>query len=349
MSLMIKENGCPFGTHRVLEPEGCLPQPAQKLNNNFDRIWDNEILIKAGTLNIDSASFTQIAKSVNRDPEKISETVMRIVESRGKMQNPVTGSGGVLLGTVEAVGPKLEGRVKPGDRIVTLVSLSLTPLHLEKIKNIKMNMDQMEVEGRAVLFENSIFSVLPDDIPEPLACAALDVCGAPAQTERLVNKGDTVVVVGAAGKSGMLCCYQAKKQAGEEGKVYGIGPADERFHELEKLGFCDQMFDLSALDAISCYRAIREVTGGKMADLVINCVNIESTEMACILMCKKRGKVYFFNMATSFARAALGAEGVGMDIDMLVGKGYVEGHDELTLNILRESKEIRSLYEKWYA
>jgi L-erythro-3,5-diaminohexanoate dehydrogenase len=53
-------------------------------------------------------------------------------------------------------------------------------------------------------------------------------------------------------------------------------------------------------------------------------------------------------MATSFTRAALGAEGVGKDVTMIIGNGYTKGHAELSLNILRESKEIRKLFEEKY-
>ena len=54
---IIKQGGNPFGSHRVIEPEGGLPQPARKLDNGMDVLYDNEILVDVDTLNIDSASF----------------------------------------------------------------------------------------------------------------------------------------------------------------------------------------------------------------------------------------------------------------------------------------------------
>ena len=55
----------------------------------------------------------------------------------GKQQNPLNGSGGMLLGTVKEIGPKLKDRdLKVGDRIATLVSLSLTPLKVDEIISI---------------------------------------------------------------------------------------------------------------------------------------------------------------------------------------------------------------------
>lgn len=85
---MIK--GCKYGTHRVIEPKGVLPQPALKIDNNME-IYSNEILIDVIALNVDSASFTQIEEEAGHDVEKIKAKIKEIVGERGKMQNPVTG------------------------------------------------------------------------------------------------------------------------------------------------------------------------------------------------------------------------------------------------------------------
>ena len=60
----MKTGGCRYGTHRVLEPKGVLPQPARVLDNDMSEIWDNELLINVTRLNIDSASFHQIKKKL---------------------------------------------------------------------------------------------------------------------------------------------------------------------------------------------------------------------------------------------------------------------------------------------
>ena len=124
--------GSPYGTHRVLEPSGVLPQPAWKLDNTMD-LYDNEILIDVSALNIDSASFTQIKSATGGDEAAVAAMVKDIVAQRGKHHNPVTGSGGMLIGTVAEIGPALAGKIdlKVGDKIATLVSLSLTPLRIE--------------------------------------------------------------------------------------------------------------------------------------------------------------------------------------------------------------------------
>ena len=227
---------CKYGTHRVLEPIGVLPQPAKKLNNDFSTLYDNEILVDVTALNIDSASFTQISEACGGDEAKIGEMILDIVNERGKMQNPVTGSGGMFIGTVHTVGAALKDcDLKPGDKIASLVSLSLTPLRIDKIVKIIKAIDRVEIVGQAVLFESGLYAKLPDDMEENLVLAALDVAGAPAQTAKLVKPGDSVLVIGANGKSGMLVSYEAKKRVGPNGNVVGAVIIDEPAHLLQDL------------------------------------------------------------------------------------------------------------------
>ncbi|MFA5642094.1 MAG: L-erythro-3,5-diaminohexanoate dehydrogenase, partial [Bacteroidales bacterium] len=340
------KKGNKYGIHRVIEPKGVLPQPANKIDNNMDEIFDNEILIDVQTLNVDSASFTQIEEQAGGDKEKIAQIMLDIVAKQGKHRNPVTGSGGMLLGTVEKIGDALIGKtdLKVGDKIATLVSLSLTPLRIDKVKDIRPDIDQVDIDGKAILFESGIYAKIPNDMPENLALSALDVAGAPAQTAKLVKPGDTVLIIGAGGKSGMLCSYEAKKRAGVTGKVIGMCHSERSTNRLKDLDLCDHVFGADATQPVAILEKIEELTNGEMCDVVINNVNITDTEMTSILSTKDNGMVYFFSMATSFTKAALGAEGVGKDVNMIVGNGYTKGHAEITLQILRESEKIRKVF-----
>ena len=93
---------------------------------------------------------------------------------------------------------------------------------------------------------------------------------------------------------------------------------------------------------------VEEATNGEMADIVINNVNIPDTEMASILAAKDNAMIYFFSMATSFTKAALGAEGVGKDIEMIIGNGYTKDHAEISLELLRENDTLREIFTKLY-
>ncbi len=340
---------CPFGTHRVMEPQGSLPQGARRLDNRME-IKPNEILIDVETLNIDSASFTQIRNEAGDDQGQIAEIMMNIVKERGKHHNPVTGSGGMFIGTVKFIGIDLEKKrnLKVGDRIASLVSLTLTPLVIEGIKGIDLDTAQVDIDGQAILFESGIYAVLPEDLPQKLALAALDVAGAPAQTAKLVRPGDTVLVVGAGGKSGSLCLHEAKKRAGISGKVIAMDYGENAVQRIKALELADVVLDVDATQPIACLKALQESCGGLLADLTINCVNIPQTEMTSILCTRDGGTVYFFSMATSFTAAALGAEGVGKDVTMLIGNGYTKSHADITLQVLRENPKLRQLFQDIY-
>jgi len=335
-----------LGTHRSLEPVGSLPQPAWKLDNS-PRAYDNELLIRVETLNIDAASFTQMEQAAGGDTAEVARLIEETVAKRGKMHNPVTGSGGVLIGEVLEVGPAHPdfGRTRPGDRVVTLVSLSLTPLYLEQVLKVNDATDQVDVRGTAVLFASGIYAVLPPDIPERLALAVLDVAGAPAQTARLVRPGDTVFVIGAGGKSGMLCMYEARRRAGVTGRVIGLGHSEASCARAKESGFADQVLQGSAQRPLEVMEMVSGATGGRLADVTINCVNVPGTEMASIVATREGGTIYFFSMATSFTAAALGAEGIGRDVNMIVGNGYAKGHAAVALNCLRESAVLRRVFE----
>lgn len=338
-----------FGIWRVIQPVGSLPQQAEIIDPSLP-IAEDELLIEVECLNIDSASFHQISEVNGGDLAEIEKHILNLVDRRGKHHNPVTGSGGMLIGTVTHVGPKFpiaEKPVKVGNRIATLVSLSLTPLSIRKIKAIHPKIDRIDIEGHAVLFASGLFARIPSDIPDKVALAVLDVAGAPAQTRTLVKPQDTVVVVGGGGKSGVLCLYEAKKKAGV--KTIAVDYSPTAIAHLNQLSFVDHVIQADARNSLEVYEKVKAVTDGKLADIVINVANIPDTEMSCILSARQKGIVYFFSMATSFTRAALGAEGVGADVDLRIGNGYTEGHADLSLNLLRESPELRRLFQETYA
>lgn len=342
------KKGCKYGTHRVLEPKGVLPQAAFKIDNNMD-IYSNEILIEVLALNIDSASFTQLENETCGDIEKIRTRILQIVNERGKMQNPVTGSGGMLIGTIAAIGDDLKDRdLKVGDKIASLVSLSLTPLKIQEITNIKPEIDRVEVKAQAILFESGIYAKLPQDLPENLALAALDVAGAPAQVAKLVKPGQSVLILGASGKSGMLCCYEAMKRVGPTGNVIGLVRDEKKADRLMEMGLCHKVIVGNAQSPIEVLNKTLQANKGMEVDVSINCVNVRNTEMSSILPVRDKGTVYFFSMATSFTKAALGAEGVGKDVTMIIGNGFTKDHAEITIFELRENPLLKKVFEEMY-
>jgi L-erythro-3,5-diaminohexanoate dehydrogenase len=225
-----------------------------------------------------------------------------------------------------------------------LVSLTLTPLKLARVKRVLMDADQVEVEGHAILFESGIGARLDGSLPDRLALAVLDVCGAPAQMARLVRPGMTVAVLG-TGKSGMLCLAQAQRSLENTGRILALDSQADGPHAAVRMGYAHHALVVDAKDALAVHEAVAEATGGALCDLVVNTVNVAGTEMATVLSARQGGRAYFFNMATSFQAVALGAEGLARDVECLVGVGYVPGHAEWALRLVRDEEPLRAFLE----
>jgi L-erythro-3,5-diaminohexanoate dehydrogenase len=339
--------GSPVGLHRVLEPAGVLPQAAKKLDASPE-LWPDEIRISVERLNLDAASYRQLAEAHHHDGEAVKQAVLGIIAERGKMQNPVTGSGGMLVGVVDEVGPESPLGVQEGDRVATLVSLTLTPLRItDGLKNWDGRSEQVPAEGHAILFARSIVAKLPDDLKPELSLAVMDVCGAPALTARVVaqyvDKGTkpVVSVIGGAGKSGSLSLAAARRAGAA--KTIGIVPVEAEKTRLEAAGIADQVALADARDPVALAQAV-EAAGGP-ADITVVCVDVPGCEHGAVLSTAAGGTVIFFSMATSFSAAALGAEGLAADVTMLVGNGYVPGHAEYAMELLRSERGVRELFE----
>ena len=337
---MTKGTGSPIGLHRVVEPAGVLPQAAWRLDPSPE-LYDDETRIRVSRLNLDAASYRQLHEAYGGDGPAIRAEVARIVAERGKMHNPVTGSGGMLVGTVEEVGPTSPLGLVPGQRVATLVSLTLTPLALaDGLADWDGAGEQVPAEGHAILFGRSIAAVLPDDLAVELALAVFDVCGAPALTARVAGRypHPRVAVLGAAGKSGCLS-LAAARHAGA-GSLVGVVRDEAEAALLRSAVLADEVVVADARDPVGLAAAV-----GVPADVTVVCVDVPGCEGAAVLATAAGGTVVFFSMATSFPAAALGAEGLAADVDLVIGNGYTPGHADLALALFRAESGVRQVFE----
>ena len=350
-----------LGLHRVIDPPGVLPQAAWRLDPS-PAIARDEVRVRVDRLNLDAASYRQIRETYAGDPDKIRAAVLEIIAARGKMQNPVTGSGGMLTGTVEEVGPDSPLGLRPGQRIATLVSLTLTPLSVsDALYRWDAQSEQVPCEGHAILFGRSIAAVLPDDLPIPLSLAVMDVCGAPALTQRVVTarqttdvrnaSGPVTLIIGAAGKSGSLSAAAARQSGAS--KIIGVVPTEAEANLLRDVVGAGRETTEPLVDEIVIADARNPVdlstrvqAAGGPADVTVVCVDVAGCEGGAILSTAQGGTVIFVSMATSFSAAALGAEGVAADVTMLIGNGYAPGHAELALDLIRSTPSVRALFER---
>jgi L-erythro-3,5-diaminohexanoate dehydrogenase len=369
-----------LGLHRVADSgerlAGVLPQAAWRLDPD-PRTGPDEVRIRVDRLNLDAASYRQLSDASDGDGDAIRAAVREIIASRGKMHNPVTGSGGMLTGIVEETGSESPLGLKSGDRVATLVSLTLTPLEVyDGLARWDGRSEQVPCDGHAILFARSIAAVLPSDLPVPLALSVLDVCGAPALTRRVVaglgedfrrqscgtpaeispappsspgGAGPVVAILGAAGKSGSLSAAAAR-EAGAA-RIIGVVPTEAEAELLRlarpadpAIPLVDDIVVADAREPVLLAEMITARSGG--ADVTVVCVDVPGCEGGAILSTRQGGTVIFFSMATSFSAAALGAEGAAADVTMLVGNGYVPGHADYALGLIRTNQAVRALFNR---
>jgi L-erythro-3,5-diaminohexanoate dehydrogenase len=304
---------------------------------------DDEFAVDVDYLNIDSASWHQLRLDTQGDASAMADKITAIVTERGKMQNPVTGSGGMLVGRVSELGAHRR-EPKVGERIASLVSLTLTPLVLEEIIDLDPSSEKVKVKGRAIFFGSSIYAAVPPDLPDRVVLAVLDVCGAPAWMARLARPGMRIAVIGAGGKSGMLSCAQAVTSVGPEGRVLGLCWPEDSVVNAKEAGA--EAIAVDGTDAIGVAKAVTDALEGESADLVFVCANVPGCEGGAILACSDQGRVVFFSMATSFTSSALTAEGAGKSCEMMIGNGYVPGHAELALNLVRAHPPLLEAFSR---
>jgi L-erythro-3,5-diaminohexanoate dehydrogenase len=238
-----------------------------------------------------------------------------------------------------------------------LVSLTLTPLVIEdELEKWDGRSEQVPADGYAILFGRSIAARIPDDLAPELSLSVMDVCGAPALTARVVRQyverggvvatgsaaPPTVVVIGGAGKSGSLS-LAAARDAGA-GRTIGVVPHAAEAELLTGAGLADEVVVVDARDPVALSEAVS--AAGGPADVTVVCVDVPGCEGGAILSTRDGGTVVFFSMATSFSAAALGAEGLAADVTMLVGNGYVPGHADYALSLLRAHDGVRGLFER---
>ena len=320
-------------------PAGALPQAAVQLDAELP-LQPNEVELDVDMLAVDSTSFRQLVESSDRNPQEVAAAILEIVAQRGKLQNPVTGSGGILAGTVSAVGLEYRDPPPVGARVISLASLTLTPLRLSHVGAVDPARPHVPVRGTAYLPWTAPLAPYPDGLSLDAALAALDVCNAASQTRSLIAPGTRTMLVLGGGHGGLLA-LAAGRDCLADGSRLVLIDANERICErARELGLCDLALSLDLRDAVGALTGL-EQAGIPRADLTVVVVNASDCEAASLLLTSSDGTILFFSMATSFTKAALGSEGMASTARMLIGSGYIADRGEYALELLRRDERLQ--------
>lgn len=329
-----------LGVHRSLKPPGALAHIAARLDattpaNEYEAELDVRMLV------VDATSFKVIRERSSGDPQRMAGTIAQIVYERGKLQNPWTGSGGVLMGCVARVGERRDD-LTAGELVVPLASLIAVPLTLDAVGPVDPGDHQVPVRGRAIVTGAMLCAPMPSDLTETVALNALDVYPVASYVRDLAAPGGHVLVLG-SGHAGLLAVLASRAAVGPAGTVTTVDVSEAA---LGRAAALDPGVNAIAGDVTDPVSIAGELAQRKLApaDLTLVCTSV-GAEGAALLATDPRGTVIFFSTATQFSAAALGADAVGSRARLVIPNGLTDDLGEYTFELLRASATLRAAFE----
>jgi hypothetical protein len=179
-----------IGLNRVIEPKGVFPLVAWKLDNHRE-IEPGEVRIRVERIHLEWDNFQQILSSCGYQEAAVKARILDIIEKRGKLQNPFTGTGGVFLGQIEEIAEGFQGNpeLSTGDKVYYVATLGAIPIHIDSIDSIDYKYGQLNCRGYAICFEQSPLLRWEPGLKEAFALAALDDKAHIARSVQMVNEG----------------------------------------------------------------------------------------------------------------------------------------------------------------
>lgn len=332
-----------YGTQRVMEPKYVLPTSAWKLDNSR-KIYPDELRLSVMRIHLEGTSFKQICTEVNNNEEKIKQKIMDIVIRRGKLHNPITDTGGLVLGIVEEIGDEYYNPkgLKPGDKVICNASLASVPLHIENIKSIDYVFNQAIVEGYAIAHDNMQLIQIEEGMPEGLLLFTLDESGTMMRLDQLIDKQTRFLIVGNNMITNLLFGYVIRRKVGKEGRITCV--LDKRTGIQITGGGIDRLlaevFDqIHSLDILKPMEALEKLNAESLFDLSVNCAEIPGAETINLLATRNGGTVLFANLINNLNIALYITESISKNLNLRSAEGYLTNYDDFDMQIVKETAE----------
>ncbi len=348
-----------FGVNRVLEPKDVVPVAAWKLDNRPE-LGNKEARINLELIHFEWDNFQQICSSCGFDEERIKIKIYDLIEKRGKLHNPYTGTSGVLLGTVDELSDdivSLEG-IKPGDKIYCISSLCGIPLYIEDIINIDYNYGQIRCKGYAILFEATPIYKLDERMNPNYTLAAIDEAGNLYENYRLAveHNNKRVAIIGRNVYTTVMYAAAIREAIGPTYNViaimdkYAKGSLTEE--EIEEIMFplIKKTYFVDLSQPLKSYKGVlNDQENSDFFDHIIVAEDIFGAETLAILLVKKQGDIYFTSLDNHYSTASLTAETMDKNINIYAFQQFSTGHPEFTMqivkNLMPKLEDINTLYD----
>ena len=320
-----------FGVSRVMEPKGAVPATAWKLNNQR-QIGPKEIRIRLETVHIEWDNFNQICSHCGYDEMRIKARIMQIIEERGKLHNPFTGSGGLFMGTIEEIGSEVDAEgLMVGDRVFSQSSITGMAMHIDRITRLDFNYGQMECQGYVICFEATSLIRYTGEVSEKYLLTAIDEEGNFLGVRQAVSeqKAERAVIIGGNLVTTLLYAQILRDCFGESTKVTAV--LDK--HSLGNLTEAEIISAFQPVIEHTCFtdlcqpleawKQIRdEGINEQPIDAVINLEDISGSETLATLLVREHGTVFYASLQNNYSVGILVADSMGKEVTPYALDGF---------------------------
>ena len=334
-----------FGVSRVLEPKESIPVTAWKIDNSR-AISPEEIRVRLETIHVEWDNFNQICSHCGYDATGVKARIMQIIEERGKLHNPYTGSGGLFMGVIDEIGSLVDaGDLKVGDRVVGLSSLTGVPMSIERIGNIDFNYGQLECRGYVICFETTTMVKYDGSVTPKYLLSAIDEEGNFLGVRQAVreSRAERIAIIGGNLVTTLLYAQMLTD-------CYGKGTTVIAIMDKNSLGTLTEQ-DITAaflpiikrtyyVDLGKPLEAYEHVTSHKVdsqpMDAVINLEDISGSETVATLLVKEKGVVFYTSLKNNYSVGILVADSLGKEVIPYALDGYVKDAHGFAVELIQK-------------
>ena len=329
-----------YGIKRVLEPQHVLPTSAWRLDNSRN-IYPDELRVSIKRIHLEGTGFKQICTEVNDNEKKIKQQIIDIVIRRGKLHNPVTDTGGLVMGVIEEIGSEYHNPqgLKVGDKIICNVSVASVPMYIEDITSLNKAFNQVEATGYAIVHDLIPLVKIPEELPLDLMMFTFDQSGTLYRLHQLIGDSKKFLVVGNSMLTNLLYGYVIRREAGPDAEIVclfdkrtSMRMVGKGIDELIEKVFNEVHF-IIVLRPMEC---MRQLNAESLFDFSINCAEIPGAETINILATKPEGTVLFANLINNLNIALYITESMSKPLCVRCAEGYLKEYDIFDMEIVRE-------------
>lgn len=343
------------------EPKGSLTVTAWKVDNRKE-LQSRELRVAIDCISMERDSLLQICSICEYDEEKIKEKIYKIIGERGKLHNPYTESGGLFSGIVEEIAEDFHGEraLKPGDRVVSMTTLTALPCYLESIERIDYEYGLLRCKGYAICFETTLLREINQFEPRQIKhlLRALDEEGNFWGISEMLTsmRADNCVIIGNSLVEIILYARMLKNRNPDviitclfESSRGGSLQGEETALLAAIGGLVSHIMFLPMNLPLETAHRVFEAQQYKPVDVVINLEEIKGCESVAALLVRSGGLVCHTNIGNAYSKGMLIADSLGKEVINYALDGVCAHTFDYAMQLVVSTQAVFANLDAFYA